>query len=157
MDSDGNVLVDWQIAYDYSDEDPENVRFIEGVVDESGNLYIIYTQVETEPQVDYFPTFGWFNHDYLGIEGEVYTEPPGILLRASHNPASGSIQFFLEGSDSMELRVYDITGRMVAGVSMSDGIGFWNGTGTAGERLPSGVYTVVGQQGVSLCITLLGE
>ncbi len=157
MDGDGNVLVDWHTAYDYSDEDPEDLKYIDGVVDETGNLYIIYTQVETEPQIDYFPTFGWFNHDSLGIEGEVYTEPPGVSLRASHNPSCAGVQFFLDGADSMELRVFDITGRMVAGVSMSDGSGFWNGTGSSGNKLPSGVYTVVGDQGVALRITLLGE
>ena len=157
IDGDGNVLVDWQLAYDYSDEDPEDVRSIDGVVDDAGNLYIIYAQVETEPQVDYYPTFGWFNHDSLGIEGEIYTEPPGVSLRASHNPSCGRIQIFLDGADSMELSIFDITGRMVAGVSMSDGCGFWNGTSSSGEKLPSGVYTVVGDQGVSLCITLLGE
>jgi len=157
MDSDGNVLVDWQVAYDYSDEDPEDVKAIDGIVDDAGNLYIVYAQVETEPQIDYFPTFGWFDHDSLGVEDEVYTEPPGVSLRASQNPSCGSVQFFLDGADSMELRVFDITGRMVAGVSLSDGIGFWNGTGSSGNRLPSAVYTVVGDQGVSMRITLLGE
>ncbi len=157
MDGEGNVLVDWQVAYDYSDEDPEDLGFIDGIVDDVGNLYIVYAQVETEPQVDYFPTFGWFNHDSLSIEGEVYTEPPGVSLRASQNPCCGSVQFFLDGADSMELRVFDITGRIVAGVPLSDGNGFWNGTGSSGERLPSGVYTVVGDQGVSLRITLLGD
>ena len=157
IDGDGNVIVDWQVAYDYSDEDPEDVKAIDGVVDETGNLYIIYAQVETEPQIDYFPTFGWFNHDSLGIEVEVYTEPTGVSLTASQNPSCGSFQFLLDGADSMELRVYDITGRMVAGLSVSDGVGYWQGTGFTGERLPSGVYTVVGNQGVSLRITLLKE
>ena len=157
MDSDGNVLVDWQTAYDYSDEDPEDLKAIDGVVDETGNLYIIYAQVETEPQIDYFPTFGWFNHDYLGVEDEVYPVPPRVSLRALQNPSFSGVQFSLEGTDSMELRVFDIIGRMVAGVSLSDGSGFWNGTGSSGERLPSGVYTVVGDQGVSLRITLLKE
>ncbi|RKZ08010.1 hypothetical protein DRQ25_10125 [Candidatus Fermentibacteria bacterium] len=157
MDDDGNVLVDWHIAYDYSDEDPEQVEAIDGVVDETGNLYIIYNQGETEPVLGGYPTFGWFNHDSLGIEGDVYTEPPVVSLKSSHNPSCGSVQFFLEGADSMELRVFDITGRMVAGVSLYDGRGFWNSTGSAGERLPTGVYTVVGDQGVSLRITLLAE
>ena len=157
MDSEGNVLVDWQVAYDYSDEEPENVRFIDGVVDDAGNLYIVYAQVETEPQIDYFPTFGWFNHDSLGIEIEETVPSPGVSLRASHNPSCGGVQFFLEGADSMELRVFDIAGRMVTDVSMSDGSGFWNGIGSSGERLPAGVYTVVGDQGVSLRVTLLAE
>ena len=157
MDSDGNVLVDWHTAYDYSDEVPEDLGFIDGIVDDAGNLYIVYAQVETEPQVDYFPTFGWFNHDSLGIEGEAYTSPPGVSLRASQNPSCGGFQFILDGADSMELWVYDITGRMVAGLSVSDGAGYWQGAGFAGERLPSGVYTVVGDQGFSLRVTLLGE
>ena len=157
MDGDGNVLVDWHTAYDYSDEDPEDVKAIDGVVDEMGNLYIIYGQIESEPVLGGYPTFGWFNHDSLGIKSEVYIDPPGVLLRASQNPTCAGVQFYLDGADSMELRVYDITGRMVAGVSMSNGNGFWNGTGSSGERLPSGVYTVVGDQGVSLRITLLGE
>ena len=157
MDGAGNVLVDWHTAYDYSDEDPEDLGFIDGIVDDAGNLYIVYAQVETEPQIDYFPTFGWFNHDSLGIEGEAYTEPPGVSLRASHNPSCGSVQFYLDGADSMELRIFDITGRMVIDVSMSDGNGFWNGMDSSGERLPVGIYTVVGEQGVSLRITLLGE
>ncbi len=157
MDSDGNVLVDWHIAYDYSDEDPEQLKAIDGVVDDADNLYIIYNQGETEPVLGGYPTFGWFNHDSLGIKSEVYIDPPGVLLRASQNPTCAGVQFLLEGADSMELRVFDIAGRMVTDVSMSDGSGFWNGTGSSGERLPSGVYTVVGGQGVSLRITLLGE
>ena len=157
MDSDGNVLADWQTAYDYSDEDPEDLKNIDGVVDETGNLYIIYSQGETEPVLGGYPTFGWFNHDSLGIEGEVYIEPPGVSLRASQNPSCGSVQFYLEGADSMELRVFDITGRMVAGVFLFESSGFWSGTDSSGERLPAGVYTVVGDQGVSLRITLLGE
>ena len=157
IDGDGDVLRDWQVAYDYSDEEPEDVKYIDGIVDDAGNLYIIYSQGETEPVLGGYPTFGWFNHDSLGIEHEVNTKPPGVSLRASLNPSSGSVQFYLEGADSMDLRVFDITGRMVAGLSLSDGVGYWQGTGFTGERLPSGVYTVVGNQGVSLSITLLGE
>ena len=157
MDGDGNVLEDWQTAYDYSNEDPEDLGFINGIVDDAGILYIVYAQVETEPQVDYFPTFGWFDHDSLGIEGEVYTEPPGVSLRVSHNPSCGSVQFFLEGADSMELRVYDITGREVAVVSVSDGIGNWDGKDYMGKRLPSGVYAVVGDTEASLLLTILRE
>jgi len=157
IDGDGDVLRDWQVAYDYSDEDPEDVKAIDGVVDETGNLYIIYNQGETEPVLGGYPTFGWFNHDSLGIEVEETVPSPGVSLRASQNPSCGSVQFYLEGADSMELRVFDITGRMVAGLFVSDGTGYWQGTGLTGERLPSGVYSVVGDQGVSLRITLLGE
>ena len=157
MDGDGNVLADWQTAYDYSDEDPEDVKAIDGVVDKTGNLYIIYSQAETEPVLGGYPTFGWFNHDSLGIEVEETVPSQEVFLRVSHNPCRGNIQFFLEGTETMNLHVYDITGRAVAVVSVSDGIGYWDGKDYMGKRLPSGVYTVVGNQGVSLRITLLGE
>ncbi len=38
FDSDGNVLVDWHIAYNYDSEIPEDLREIDGVTDEEGNL-----------------------------------------------------------------------------------------------------------------------
>ncbi|MFO8183790.1 MAG: hypothetical protein R6U39_06400, partial [Candidatus Aegiribacteria sp.] len=78
IDGDGDVLRDWQVAYDYSDEEPEDVKYIDGIVDDAGNLYIIYSQGETEPVLGGYPTFGWFNHDSLGIEHEVNTKPPGV-------------------------------------------------------------------------------
>ncbi len=157
MDEDGNVLVDWHIAYDYSDEDPEDVKAIDGVVDEDGNLYIVYGQVELEPVLGGYPTFGWFNHDYLGVDGADVPTPPVMLFTASPNPSGGSVQFFFNGDDSTPLRVFDITGREVACVSLSEGTGFWNCTDYSGERLPVGVYTVTGHQGVAVRLTLLGE
>jgi len=143
MDEDGNVLVDWHIAYDYSDEDPEDVKGIDGVVDADGNLYIIYSQGETEPVLGGYPTFGWFNHDYLGVEGEGTTTPPVVLLTASPNPSCGGVQFILSTNETTTLKVFDLLGRQVSSVEISDGTGFWNGTAYSGEKLPAGVYTVV--------------
>lgn len=157
IDGDGNILVDWQVAYDYSDEDPEQLKQIDGLVDEDGNLYVIFSQVETEPVLGGYPTFGWFNHELLGIEAEETATSPAVTLSTSSNPIRGSVRFFLEGAETMNLHVYDITGREVAVVSVSDGTGFWNGNDSSGERMPTGVYTVVGDQGISLRITLLGE
>ncbi|MBN2859919.1 MAG: hypothetical protein JXK93_06630 [Sphaerochaetaceae bacterium] len=143
IDGDGNVLQDWQVAYDYSDEFSENVRSIDGVVDTQGNLYIVYSQVETEPQIDYFPTFGWFDHTYLGIEEEEQSEtivPPSIS--ASCNPVTGSVSFTVTGSSSNELEVYDISGRLIVTLPVSNGVALWNGKDASGERLPYGVYRV---------------
>lgn len=157
MDSDGNVLVDWHIAYDYSMEKPEDVNYIDGVTDNTGNLYLIYSQGDTIPVLGGYPTFGWFDHDYLGMEEEPVVTEPGVSLRASHNPSSGGVQLFLQGADSMELSIFDITGRLVDTVSIAEGSGYWDGTSSSGESVPSGVYTVAGQQGVSILITLLRE
>lgn len=157
FDSEGNILVDWHVAYDYSDEDPEDTENIDGVSDDEGNLYIIYTQVETDPQIGCFPTFGWFNYSYLGIEDMTAPVLREGILTLSQNPVQGGVLFSLVGTQSMNLRVFDLLGREVADVSLSDGSGFWNGTGSSGERLPTGVYTVVGSPGVSKRFTLLSD
>ena len=157
MDDDGNVLNDWQVAYDYSDEDPEDVGFINGIVDDAGNLYIVYAQVETEPQVDYFPTFGWFDHTYLGFEEE---DPPPVpdpsSITASCNPVTGSVSFTVIGVSQTEMEIYDISGRLVAIVPVSNGTAFWDGKDASGERLPYGVYRVSCGD-VSTTVTLLGD
>ena len=155
FNSDGDIIVDWHVAYDYSDEDPEDVSHIDGVVDEQGNLYIIYAQVETEPQIDYFPTFGWFDHSYLGIEDTTRSAPEAEYITLSQNPVQGGVQFTLTTDETVVLKILDLMGREVSSVEISDGTGFWNGTAYSGERLPAGVYTATGDQGVSIQFTLL--
>lgn len=155
FDSDGNIVVDWHIAYDYSDEDPEDVRFIDGVVDDQGNLYIVYVQVETEPQIDYFPTFGWFDHSYLGIEDTAVSSPEPECIILSQNPVQGGVQFILSTNETTILKVFDLLGRQVSSVEISDGTGFWNGTGYSGKKLASGVYVIVCTSGIFEFFTLL--
>ena len=157
FDSEGNIIVDWHVAYDYSDEDPEDTENIDGVSDDEGNLYIVYAQVETTPVGGYYPTFGWFDYSYLGIEDMTAPVLREGILTLSQNPVQGGVLFSLTGSQSMNLRVFDLSGREVADVSLSDGSVFWNGTGSSGERLPTGVYTVVGSSGISKRLTLLSD
>ncbi|MCK5036228.1 MAG: hypothetical protein KAS73_10075 [Candidatus Sabulitectum sp.] len=155
FDSDGNVIVDWHIAYDYSDEDPEDIKHIDGVVDEEGNLYIIYRQGETEPYLGTYPTFGWFDHSYLGIEDTAVSSPESESITLSQNPVQGGVQFILSTNETTTLKVFDLMGREVSSVEISDGTGFWNGTAYSGERLPAGVYTATGAQGISMQFSLL--
>jgi hypothetical protein len=157
IDDEGNVLKDWEAAYDYTDEDPEQLLDLDGVVDDEGNLYITYGSIETEPELDGWPTFGWFDHTYLGIEEEEeQTEtcvPPAIT--ASCNPVTGSVSFTVAGVSPSELEVYDISGRLVTTVPISNDAAFWNGNDASGERLPNGVYRVSCGD-VSTAVTLLG-
>lgn len=157
IDSNGDVLVDWHIAYDYTDENPQMLGALDGVVDEEGNLYIVYRAGYLEPVYGYFPTFGWFDHSYLGLDGQVQPLPPEPEMFLSVNPVLGGVQFFLEGIESTTLRVFDLAGREVAAVNVSEGSGFWDGTGFSGSRLPAGIYTVVCEQGLSMRLTLLQE
>ena len=151
----GNYVNESRIGY--TDEDPQMLSAVDGVVDEVGNLYIVYKAGYLEPVYGYFPTFGWFDYSSLGLEGQVEPVPPASSLSVSMNPVRGGVQFFLEGAEATTLQVYDLAGREVARVFLTEGTGFWDGTGFSGVRLPFGVYTVVGEQGISKRLTLLQE
>lgn len=142
MDLDGNILVDWHTVYDYSDEDPEDVKAIDGVVDDDGNLFIVFNQVETEPILGGYPTFGWFDHTWLGIEDEPTLVEPSMIL--SSNPFTDFLSIELTGSPQvLELLVYDITGRQVISLGSIDrNVFLWDGSDGEGNQLPSGAYVI---------------
>jgi hypothetical protein len=156
FDSDGNIIVDWHIAYDYSDENPEDTKYIDGVSDAEGNLYIIFNQGELEQVLGGYPTFGWFDYDYVSTARQQAVAVPDDGFSFSCNPVAGSVTI-RTGSETQTLRVYDITGREVSSIPVSDGTGIWYGRDIAGIRLPTGIYTVVGQSGIIHRLTLLNH
>ena len=156
FDSDGNIIVDWHIAYDYSDENPEDTMGIDGVSDEEGNLYIIFNQGELEPVLGGYPTFGWFDYDYVSTARQQVAAVPGDGFSFSCNPVAGSVTI-RTGSETRTLRVYDITGREVSEISVSDGVGVWHGTEFSGKALPAGIYTITAESGPARRITLLSR
>ncbi|MCD4848808.1 MAG: hypothetical protein K8R76_11545, partial [Candidatus Aegiribacteria sp.] len=161
MDNDGSLIVETTAAYDHSDEDPEDVLNIDGVVDSEGNLYVIYNQGEMEPIFGGYPTFGWFNATSLGLEEEEESSDQGtelIIIEPSCNPFCGSVEFIVIGGDVSELSVYDISGRLVAEIPVTDGVNVWDGCDYSGDRLPTGVYTISGGENCeSAIVTLLRE
>jgi len=157
FDSEGNTVVSWQLAYDYSDEDPEDIHNPHGVVDTAGNLFVIFSQVETEPQIDYFPTFCWFDYSTLGIENSSSDMSCEAQFTVSQNPVTGSVTVFSDIDSPMSLRVFDLAGREVSSISVSGGIGVWNGTGFSGEKLPAGIYNIIDISGYIERITLLDQ
>jgi hypothetical protein len=154
MDSNGNAIVDWAVSYDYSDEDPEGLPFISGQTDSDGNLYIAYEQSEPEPIVGKYPTFGWFDYDYVSIEQQQTAAVPEDGFSFSSNPVTGSVTVY-NSCASQTLRVYDISGREVSSIAVSDGVGIWYGIGFSGERLPTGIYNIIGDSTILQRITLL--
>jgi len=154
FDSDGEVLIDWHIAYDYSDEDPEDVKYMDGLSDAAGNLYLVYSQGETEPVLGGYPTFGWFDYDYLGI-AEEGSRPVRSGFSFSANPVRSSVTVYVPGMSSGMLRVYDLAGREVSSIQVMNGSGVWYGRDARGERLPAGVYTVAAPDGAARRLTLL--
>ena len=156
MNGSGDVIVDWAIAYDYADEDPENLPCISGETDAEGNLYIVYEQGEIDPVMGYYPAFGWFDYDYVNTERQQVAAVPRDGFSFSCNPVAGSVTV-RTGSETQTLLVYDITGREVSSIPVSEGIGIWYGRDFSGVRLPVGIYTVVGQSGIIHRLTLLNH
>ena len=126
-DVDGDHYVQ-EIKKSRGSELDEMLKDLDGVVDDEGNLYIVYSQGETEPVLARYPTFGWFDHTYLGIGEESFSQISSPSITASCNPVMGSVQFTVTGFTPSMLEVFDITGRKVALVSVSGGRGFWDGT-----------------------------
>jgi hypothetical protein len=148
LDSEGDLLFEPYIAYDHNDEDPELVSFPEGAVDSEGNLYVIYGQGENEPVFGQYPTFGWFDHDYLpqGIGEDAGVDETFLVLDPSCNPFSSSVTITCEGpSLPGQLMVYDITGRLIRSLSDREGSSFtWDGRDASGAEVPPGTYLIQG-------------
>ncbi len=155
FDSNGEIVHDWQVAYDYSDEEPEDTKHIDGVVDDEGNLYIIYRQGETEPYLGSYPTFGWFDYSTLGIEESATEVSSEVEFTISHNPVTGSVTVSIGNNTPLNLRVFDLAGREVSSINVSGGVGVWYGTDSSGNRLPAGVYNIVGESEFHQRVTLL--
>ncbi|HPR22061.1 MAG TPA: hypothetical protein PK991_05115 [Candidatus Sabulitectum sp.] len=157
FDAEGNTVLSWQLAYDYSDEDPEDIGYLDGCSDDEGNFYLIFSQGETEPYLGAYPTFGWFDYSTLGIEDSTSGISRETPFTVSQNPVTGSVTVFSEIDSPIRLRVFDLTGREVSSISVLEGVGVWNGTGFSGERLPAGVYSITDNDDFSRTVTLLNE
>ena len=95
--------------------------------------------------------------DPLGIEDSASYMSCDAQFTVSQNPVTGSVTVFSEIDSPISLRVFDLTGREVSSISVSDGVGVWNGTGFSGERLPAGVYSITDNDDFSRTVTLLNE
>ena len=44
--------------------------------------------------------------------------------------------------------MFDLFGREVSSITVTDGTGIWNGDDFTGKRLPAGIYTITGDNGL---------
>jgi len=159
IDTNGDFIEEPYPAYDYSDEEEQNIFVLEATINEQGDIFAIWNAYypEVHPNA-YYIVMGWFDHNWLAIgeeEIETNVNPPSIC--SSCNPVTGSVSFTITGVSPNELEVYDLSGRLVVTVPVSsNAAAFWDGKDASGERLPCGVYRVSCGD-VSTTVTLLGE
>ncbi|MGM0626879.1 MAG: FlgD immunoglobulin-like domain containing protein, partial [Candidatus Fermentibacterota bacterium] len=151
IDASGDFIEEPYAAYDYTDEDPEDLTKLAACTNQAGDVFIHYTQyMEQEPYNVYgWITLGWFDHDSLGVEEDQLTRTadPSFSISASLSPFRESVIFTTNADPPPEqIAVYDISGRMVRSLvaDPADGSFFWDGTDGSGEELPSGTYIVRG-------------
>ncbi|MBD3277209.1 MAG: hypothetical protein GF388_02830, partial [Candidatus Aegiribacteria sp.] len=92
IDTDGNFVEEPYIAYDYTDEDPENINRMVATANAQGDVFVAYSEGDPELQ-GYWIRLGWFDHNWLGVEenaGDLESSV-AIDLRPSMNPFTESV------------------------------------------------------------------
>jgi hypothetical protein len=147
IDKDGNFIEEPYAAYDYSDEELQQLASLEATVNDDGDVFAIWGQGDVEVG-GYWIVMGWFDHNWVSNEETtavtVVAEP--FSLAASSNPFTESVTVTVAGSEvPPELVVYDITGRAVRRLTgVGDGSFFWDGCDSEGNELPAGAYNISG-------------
>jgi hypothetical protein len=149
IDTSGDFVEEPYIAYDYTDEDPEDLDELAATTNEVGDVFIHYTQyMEQEPYNVYgWITLGWFDHNWVGIEEEpeVEAEPSEFELAASCNPFDEMVTITAVADPlPRQLAVYDLSGRLIRslGNGRNEGVFLWDGTDASGEEVPPGTYLI---------------
>jgi len=163
IDANGDFVEEPYIAYDYTDEDPEDLTKLAACTNQAGDVFIHYTQyMEQEPYNVYgWITLGWLDHDSLGVEEDQLTgmAEPSFSISASRSPFRETVTFTTDADPAPgQIVVYDISGRMVRSLEADPGDGsfFWDGTNSSGDELPSGTYIVRGaSEGMLASVTVV--
>lgn len=146
INTEGNFLSEPYAAYDYSDEEIQNISEIAATINEVGDIFAIWSQGDVEVG-GYWIVLGWAHSDSVGISVEIES-PDAVLLSlsCSMNPFTSGVIITAEGSHIPgQLVVFDLSGRIVRTLFKSGGDTFlWDGCSSSGEELPVGSYTIQG-------------
>ena len=145
IDLEGDFIIEPYTAYDYTDEDPENITYLVAASNEDGDLFVVYS--EGDPSLPgYWIRLGWLDHNYLAIGGGGEQSGSDLVLLSSCNPFSSFMTITCEGEALPgQLMVYDLTGRLIRSLSDRQGSSFlWDGHDGSGEEVPTGTYLIQG-------------
>jgi hypothetical protein len=149
IDTNGDFIEAPCPAYDYTDEEIQQIAVLEATINELGDIFAIWSAYfpEVHPNA-YYIVMGWFDHNWVGIgvEGAGPIEPGDFCLVHSQNPFSENLTITVEGEPIPgQLAVYDLSGRIVRTVFRNGENTFsWDGRSAEGDELPAGTYIVEG-------------
>jgi hypothetical protein len=146
LDKDGNYIEEPYPAYDYSDEEVQNLTCLDATINSDGDVFAVWSQGDVQVG-GYWIVMGWLDHNWVGVhESETAPVIPDIpWLTCSSNPFKESVLFSVEGSSVPEyLLVYDTSGRLVRTLPSINGNTFlWDGFSSESVATPAGLYIVV--------------
>lgn len=149
IDPDGDFIVGPYTAYDYADEEQEDLKYMAATINGAGDLFVNYSEWDPSIHCNWI-RLGWFDHNWLGIgdDGSGATEP-SLVLSPSCNPFSEGLAITCLGpSLPSQLMVYNINGRLIRSLSDCEGSSFlWDGTDAFGAEVPAGAYLIQGAVG----------
>ena len=149
IDQNGDFVEEPYSAYDYTDEELQNIFVLSATTNELGDVFAIWNAYypEVHPNA-YYIVMGWFDHNWLGVEEETgeAVVPGGIILSPSLNPFSESVSISVTADPLPgQLVVYDISGRIVRVLYGNGGNSFlWDGCDSERNELPAGNYMIRG-------------
>ena len=148
INKNGDFIEEPYAAYDYSDEELQNLEVLTATTNEDGDIFAIWNQGDVEVG-GYWIVMGWFDHNWVGIseEAEKSVEPYEFTLQPSVNPFSGSVSITVTADPIPgQLVVYDISGHIVRVLYRNGRNSFvWDGCDSEGNELPSGNYIIRGE------------
>lgn len=152
IDSDGEFIEEPYVAYDYSDEDPEDLERLAADVNEDGDVFAHWSAFF--PEIDsYYIVLGWFDHNWVSVESEDFEaiEQNSFFITPSMNPFYGSLEVAISDTFGQpSVSVYDLQGRRITDFLPNGTNNYiWDGRDSSGEIMPVGTYAVRAEQGSS--------
>jgi len=147
IDKEGNFIEEPYPAYDYSDEEVQNLFCLDAATNCFGDVFAVWSAYF--PDIDpnaYYVVMGWLDHNWVGVEESktAPVTPTSLSLTCSANPFEETVIISFEGTQIPEqLMIYDTSGRLVRRLHYTGGGSFlWDGRDSQGEEVPAGCYTV---------------
>jgi hypothetical protein len=151
IDKNGDFIIEPYSAYDYTDEEIQQLQVLRAVTNEDGDIFAVWDQGDVEVGGSWI-VLGWFDHNFLGVEEpEEEISAETLFISASQNPFTETVSFMYTGSlNPQNLLVYDLSGRLVRTLEpCEDETFFWDGNDYSGNPVSPGTYLVRIQAGES--------
>ena len=144
FDQNGDFIEEPYVAYDYTDEEIQQIQYLRGDVNEEGDLFMTWSEGDTLVW-GYYIVLGSLDFDWVSIgeEGSEGIQPISGLY-PSENPFSESVQFSAPSlADGGDIDIYDLFGRRIRTLNSSNDLFFWDGLSSSGTIVPTGTYLAV--------------